>query len=44
MASVVWGEVRRAAVRRAFLATERSDAAVLWSQVAGQLDAYTKEW
>ncbi len=40
----VWGEVRRAAVRRAFLATERSDAAVLWSQVAGQLDAYTKEW
>ncbi len=43
-AQAVWGPTRRAAVRRAFLATERSDALGLWSQVAAQLDDYTDEW
>jgi predicted Ser/Thr protein kinase len=43
-ARAVWGPARRAAVRRAFLATERADAGVLWSQVAEQLDGYVDEW
>ena len=40
----VWGPTRRAAVRRAFLATERGDAVAVWSQVAAQLDDYADEW
>jgi len=43
-AQAVWGPARRAAVRRAFLATERHDAGLLFSQVADQLDDYAREW
>ena len=43
-ADAVWGPARRAAVRRAFLATERGDAGELWSQVAAPLDAYAAAW
>ncbi len=43
-AQAVWGPTRRAAVRRAFLATERGDAVAVWSQVAAQLDDYADEW
>ena len=43
-AEAVWGKARRAAVRRAFLATERGDAGELWSQVAAQLDGYAEAW
>ena len=42
--SAVWGGERRAAVRRAFMATERADAGELWAQVAVQLDAYALAW
>ena len=41
---VVWSEPRRAAVRRAFLATDRADAGEVWSQVAAQIDEYTAAW
>ncbi|MBK9754003.1 MAG: serine/threonine protein kinase [Nannocystis sp.] len=40
----VWGSERRAAVRRAFMATEHADAGELWAQVAVQLDAYALAW
>jgi len=43
-AEAVWGEPRRAAVRRAFLATEVAEAGALWAQVAAQLDAYALAW
>ncbi|MBL9103048.1 MAG: serine/threonine protein kinase [Myxococcales bacterium] len=42
--AAVWGEEQRAAVRRAFLATDRGDAGEVWSQVAVQLDAYAAAW
>jgi hypothetical protein len=41
---VVWSEPRRAAVRRAFLATDRADAGEVWSQVAAQVDEYAAAW
>ena len=43
-AEAVWGPTRKAAVRRAFLATDRREAGELWTQVSAQLDAYALAW
>ena len=43
-AAAAWGPDERAAVRRAFLATGRPEAAQVWSQVAARLDAYAGDW
>jgi tetratricopeptide (TPR) repeat protein len=40
----VWDDARREAVKRAFLATNKSFAEGAWRGAAAALDAYTKSW